>query len=410
MDPNQNNNRDVDINPFVQIPLTEQPEENLNEVHEQTQLRQNIENVRENQTPVQNEQQIGVDGQQIQIINGNNGNEQQPQQDIIVAQQIDFKVERKQGIIVPMRLDSTEALMLLKPIPDILQFQHRLKSISPCCGNYWGGQYFEESFFDIPILGQLSWKVEFEMPKLAFIRRFPVTMFYYLASLIPQKAVTNEENYEKCLCCDNIHYFPKTNYKLTNELIELSFQYGFGKLYIQGILILEFQESNPHFADVYYASQESTMPQMIVYQPDYIGNRLIRVKAQKNKCPEHPYSIKGYQSILNCCYRERGFEIAGLTQGTCQIKNTRNKTQACYKTFGCKDVCKCDCCRFSDYPNFEIVFQDVTQIDKLAILICLIHFNMYNEWEWTGYKGINLLEQLARILKIMNRAEGGWRP
>lgn len=61
------------------------------------------------------------------------------------------------------------------------------------------------------------------MPRLSFIRRFPNTIFNYLASLIPQKAVTNEDDYEKCGCLDNVHYFPKTDYKLVNELIELGF-------------------------------------------------------------------------------------------------------------------------------------------------------------------------------------------
>ncbi|CAD8089057.1 unnamed protein product [Paramecium primaurelia] len=301
--------------------------------------------------------------------------------------------------IQPLPLTHEEALAILPPLPDNMNIVHTLYNQSPNC-KCCGGRYYEESVIDIPVLGKLSWKMDFTMPSYCCIGKGK-HLLQSLLNVFPQRSIllNKVKDQPRCCCCNNDHVFQSTKYFLENELINFELT-DYGRLYIQGVLVLEFQQCYKSIHDILFASEDSTMPQMMVYQPNHRQNNKIRFKAEKNNCPEHPYSLSGWCSICDCRKLERKFEISGLSQGDCQIINTRTKKQACYKTCGCKDVCSCDSCRYADYPNYQITFNNVTKLEKLAIIMCLIHFMIYNEWEFTNYKGIQLSSQIERAHRL----------
>ncbi|CAD8177866.1 unnamed protein product [Paramecium octaurelia] len=301
--------------------------------------------------------------------------------------------------VQPQPINYLEALALLPDIQNTVDIVHTLCSSSPLC-KFCGGRYYEESIIEITSLGKLNWKFDFNMPPYCCAGDQDLIL-KSLFNLFPSRGFTGvpKSDQPNCCCCNNLHYFKRTAYFLENELINFEFK-NFGRLYIQGILVLEFQQCLKHIQDMLFASDDSTMPQMQVYQPNYKQHNKITFKAEKNTCPEHPYSLSGCYSVCNCKKLIRKFEISGLSQGDCQIINTRTSKQACYKTCGCKDVCPCDSCRYADYPNYQITFNNVTKLDKLAIIMCLIHFIMYNEWEFTDYKGIHLKTQIMRAERL----------
>ncbi|CAD8097599.1 unnamed protein product [Paramecium sonneborni] len=327
-----------------------------------------------------------------------------------------LQTEQQQQYVGPNTIQPTqsqqlswnEALALLPPLPDRMTILHTLQTESPCF-QLCGGRFYEESIIDILAIGKLSWKIDFQMPSCCCANN-GASLLKGLLNLFPTRKPPSfqleqgQPVFQCCCRCDNYHQFSGTSYYLENELINFEFK-NYGRLYIQGVLMLEFQQCQKAFEDVFYASENSTMPQMLVYQPYHRSNYQIRFKAEKNKCPQHPYSFRGYWSCCDCSRLERKFEISGLSQGTCEIINTRTSKQACYKACGCKDVYRCDSCRYADYPFFDITFNNVTQIDRLAIIMCLIHFIMYNEWEWTNYYGIQLSTQIDRALRLAVQQE-----
>lgn len=52
---------------------------------------------------------------------------------------------------------------MIPQIPDTMNIVHTLFNQSPNC-QFCGGRYYEESVIDIPVLGSLSWKIDFTMP------------------------------------------------------------------------------------------------------------------------------------------------------------------------------------------------------------------------------------------------------
>ncbi|CAK90281.1 unnamed protein product (macronuclear) [Paramecium tetraurelia] len=300
--------------------------------------------------------------------------------------------------VSPKPLTQEEALATLPEIPNTMNVVHNLFNTSPKCQSC-GGRFYEESIIEIPVLGKFNWKFDFEIPCCCC--KYNAFLVGKLAQIFPRRyiRVVPQPKQPEYHGCNNSHGFGGTGYFLENELI--NFECGqFGRLYIQGVLILEFEQCGKAIEDIALASEGSTMPQMQVYQPNYKYANKITFKAEKNNCPEHPYSMAGCYSICDCKKLIRKFEISGLSQGDCQIINTRTSKQACYKTCGCKDVCCCDSCRYADYPNYQITFNNVTKLDKLAIIMCLMHFIMYNEWEFTSFQGIQLQSQLKNAMGL----------
>lgn len=67
-------------------------------------------------------------------------------------------------------------------------------------------------------------------------------------------------------------------------------------------------------------------------------------------------------------------------------------------------ACRWDSCNFVDYPEFEVNFKNVTYIDRLKILFCLVHYSLYNKWDHSNYKGLHLQRQIARAQRaVANR-------
>lgn len=101
-----------------------------------------------------------------------------------------------------------------------------------------------------------------------------------------------------CLRCDYEygHLYKGPLYTLKNDIITFEHFGILSKLYVKGVLALEFHESDYNTSDLYYGACGSNYPHLLFKNTTYIDNGKIYFQPEPNDCPEHPCS-----NIPGCC-------------------------------------------------------------------------------------------------------------
>ncbi|CAK67905.1 unnamed protein product (macronuclear) [Paramecium tetraurelia] len=256
--------------------------------------------------------------------------------------------------------DELEQLLKGINIPDQVEFEHQYKYNDNTCFGY--GSITGESKFDIQGIGQLDFSLTVEIMCLIFCC---------------------------CFCrfidCDE-HAYPEEVYVLKNEQVRLEFwPGGIGRIFVNDKQVFEFLQTFPNVCDVFYSHFLSSYPKLKIFSP-IEKNYQLTLRPDKNSCPENVIGGCGCLACFDLFTTSKNYHVDGLTQGRCQIINTRTPCEACSQITLMQGQC-CKLCPEINYPRFAVQFEGVRKIDKIAIIMGLVHISFYKKW-------INLLGHL----------------
>ncbi|CAD8194077.1 unnamed protein product [Paramecium octaurelia] len=275
-------------------------------------------------------------------------------------------------------------------IPNEVEFEHAFHLVKPnCCGC---GPYSQTSEFSVQGLGSLSFSIEkFHTCSLLCFQCFRENCYYVFCCCIFDCifrliwCVIKPFCYclyylFKCIVCMNqIHRLPLPLYVMDNSNLRMEFwQRGVGLVKAKGEVIFNFTQTDQNYFDKFCAGMKSSYPQLLITCP-FEQNYKLLMKPQKNDCPQ---SFRGQMTILACCdlfTTSKKYYVEGLTQGKCEILNFRTGCQALARLTETQGQC-CKLCPTINYPRFAIQFESVRQVDKLAIILALIHISLYEQW------------------------------
>ncbi|CAD8103801.1 unnamed protein product [Paramecium primaurelia] len=291
---------------------------------------------------------------------------------------------------IQLKYQELEELIKDIQIHDEVEFEHIFTLIRPnCCGC---GPYSQKSEFNVQGLGQLEFYIDkYHCCTLWCFQCFWQNCYWCFCCCFYECLIKLIwcilRPFVKCLiaivkcilCVIQIHRLPNQLYVMENSNIKLEFwQRGLGTIKIKNQIILNFVQTDPNFYDKYCSGLYSSYPQLVITSPFDQNYKLI-LKPNKNDCPQ---SIKGSMSLMAFCdmfTTSKYYYVDGLTQGKCEIINFRTALQAIAKISEMQGQC-CKFCPLIDYPRFAIQFQNVRLIDKIAIILGLIHISMFNQW------------------------------
>ncbi|CAK91006.1 unnamed protein product (macronuclear) [Paramecium tetraurelia] len=291
---------------------------------------------------------------------------------------------------IAQKLHDLEELISDIKIPNEVEFEHVFHLVKPnCCGF---GPYSQKSEFSIQGLGDLSFSIEkFHCCTLLCFTCFRDNCYYCFCCCFFDAIFTILwwifRPFAYCLyylirillCMYQVHRLPEALYIMDNSYLRMEFwQRGVGFIKAKGEVIFNFTQTDRNYFDKYCAGLKSSFPQLVVTSP-FDSNYRLLVRPSKNSCPQ---SIYGEMLFLGCCdlfNTSKKYHVEGLTQGKCEILNFRTGCQACARITGMQGQC-CKLCPTIDYPRYAIQFESVRQVDKLAIIMALIHISMYNQW------------------------------
>ncbi|CAD8209410.1 unnamed protein product [Paramecium octaurelia] len=249
--------------------------------------------------------------------------------------------------------DELEQLLKGINIPDQVEFEHQYKYENNMCCGY--GSITGSSKFDIQGIGQLDFTISLETVCLIWC----------------------------CCCCQfrdcDKHAYPEYIYVLKNEQMRLEFwPSGVGKIFVNGKQVFEFLQTIPNFCDVLYSHCMSSYPKLKIHSPIEKNYELI-LRPDVNSCPEDLFGGCGCFACFDIFSTSKNYHVDGLTQGRCQIINTRTACEACAKITLMQGQC-CKLCPEINYPRFALQFEGVRKIDKIAIVMGLVQISFFKKW------------------------------
>ncbi|CAD8097597.1 unnamed protein product [Paramecium sonneborni] len=277
------------------------------------------------------------------------------------------------------KLSVEEAIATLPPIPDEIKFNHDFRFLDKCYEKQ------EESIFNIESIGELRLGGHIETTcKNGKSRPCSCKDCLQCCNKIPCCTC------QCCSCCNEfeaMHYYLIPCYILQNDKLRFENYDSFSKLYIQDTLILEFIHSHRNWADSYCGSCKSNYPHIYFTNPIHEKNKKILFEPLGNKCPKNTKSAIGCCCICSWCginQLERNIVAKVEDYGSAKIIARRSYKNACLSQCDCQDYC----CHFIDYPDFEMKFQNLSNLDKLGLIMATISYTIYNRWAKYSYRGL----------------------
>ncbi|CAD8114744.1 unnamed protein product [Paramecium primaurelia] len=250
------------------------------------------------------------------------------------------------------KTDELDQLLKDINIPDQVEFVHQFKmDVQNCCGY---GHLSQHTQFDIQGIGELEFSVRVELTCVCI-----------------------------CYCCRmcecDKHEYPQEVYILKNNNVQLEFWPGStGKVFVNGKQIFEFLQTFPNPCDILNQHCCSSYPKLKIFSPIEKNYQLI-LKPDLNNFPESIFSVMSCTACLDIFNTSKNYYVDGLTQGRCQIINTRTACEAFARVSEMQGAC-CKQCPLIDYPRFAVQFDGVRKIDKIAIIMGLVHTSFYKQW------------------------------
>ncbi|CAD8212896.1 unnamed protein product [Paramecium pentaurelia] len=291
---------------------------------------------------------------------------------------------------VEQKLTVEEVIATIGPIPDEINLEHKFSFTDNCYEKQEESIIFTEQLGELKLGGHIKYKCkELYCKKKGSCAHCACFDCCVMCCKLISCCGCNQCC--KCSkCCpqyEALHYYQSPSYILQNEIIRFENYSTHAKLYIKDILVLEFHFSLYNCSDKCCGNCKSNIPHIYFKNPLNEKNEKIYFEPLGNKCPTNPrpcFYLCAICSFFGIFQQERNIAVSVGENGSAKIIARRSSKNAFLSQCGCQDCC----CHFIDYPDFNIKFTNLSQIQKIGVIMATISYTIHGRWAKYSYRGL----------------------